>query len=802
MTKEQVEPCYHCGEDCGPAPIRLDEKLFCCSGCKTVYEILSQGDACDYYRFEEHPGFKASGKEIGTKYAWLDQEEIRRELTEYSEGGISRVRLFIPSIHCSSCIWLLENLRKLNSGVLHSMVNFTRKEVVITFREQEISLRQLVELLVSVNYIPQISLDSLNKATRGKVNRGVLYRLGVAGFCFGNIMLFSFPAYLSVNDTVENLLRQNFGILNILFGIPAAFYSGSVYFVSAWKGLKNKFISIDLPIATGILVLFCRSFYEITSGTGHGFMDSLAGLVFFLSIGRWYQDLTYQALSFDRDYKSYFPVAVTVILDDGNETVVPLRHLKTGMRMMIRNQELIPADSLLVKGEGMIDYSFVSGESSPIPKSAGERVFAGGRQTGATIELIVEKEVAQSRLTELWNQDMDGTEKITRWDSLMDVISRYFTAAIILISLASGIYWYLISPSMAFLVVTSVLIVACPCALAMTIPFTFGGTMRFFGKNNFYLKRTAVVETMASTDTIVFDKTGTITTTNSLETDISNLAADEEQFSAILSVVRHSTHPSSQAIAGKLANFPVREISGFREIPAKGVEGYVNGNLIRAGSESFITNTESKTPVPGKIYISFNDKFLGYAVIKNQYRAGMSEVLLKLAGKYELHLLSGDNDAELPVLRNYFPSVEHLNFNQTPQDKLHYINNLKKNGKRVLMVGDGLNDAGALRESDCGISIADDVYHFSPACDAILESGQFHRLPDFLAFTKRSMKIVYLSIGFSFLYNLVGLSYAISGKLSPVVSAILMPLSSVSVVAFVSLTVFLTARFYHLSLKR
>jgi Cu+-exporting ATPase len=787
--------CYHCGEDCGRAPVNFENKIFCCNGCRTVYEILSQGGACDYYRFENHPGIKAPGKEVGSRYAWLDQPEIRAELLEYSENGISKIKLFIPAIHCSSCIWLLENLSRLHQGIIHSTVNFTSKEVVITFRDEEITLRQLVELLVSVNYIPQLSLDSLNKDAKKSYNRGIYYRLGVAGFCFGNIMLFSFPAYLSVNDAVENLLRHNFGILNVLFGIPVAFYSGSVYFISAWKGLRKRFISIDLPIAIGILVLFSRSVYEIISGTGPGFMDSLAGLVFFLSIGRWYQDKTYQALSFERDYKSYFPVAVTVITEMGEEAIVPLKHLKTGMRIMVRNQELVPADALLVKGTGSIDYSFVSGESAPVSKIAGERVFAGGRQVGATIELIVEKEVTQSKLTELWNQDMTGSGKSTKWDSVMDVISRWFTAAIIVISAFSGVYWYLIAPSAAFTVVTAVLIVACPCALAMTLPFTFGGTMRFFGKNNFYLKSTSVVELLSGIDTIVFDKTGTITSNDGFSTDLSALTASTAQLAAIYSLVRHSTHPSSQALAGALAGHPVHEVIDFKELPAKGVEGWINGQFYKVGSEVFVTGATAAHPMPGKIYVSCGMDVIGYVTIKNQYRPGMKHVLETLARQYELHLLSGDNDAELPALLQFFPSNEQLNFNQTPQEKLHYIRNLKHQGKRVLMVGDGLNDAGALRESDCGISIADDIYHFSPACDAILESGQFRHLPDFLTFSRISMRIVYLSMAFSFLYNIIGLSFAVSNNLSPIVSAILMPLSSVSIVGFVTLAVWVAGRF-------
>jgi Cu+-exporting ATPase len=658
-----------------------------------------------------------------------------------------------------------------------------------------LTLRQLIELLASINYIPQLNLDTFEKGAKRKINRGIYYRLGVAGFCFGNIMLFSFPAYLSVNDAVENLLRQNFGFLNILFGIPVAFYSGSVFIISAYKGLKKRFVSIDVPIAAGILVLFFRSVYEIISGTGPGFMDSLAGLIFFLSIGRWYQDKTYQALSFERDYRSYFPVAVTVLSDSGVESIIPIRKLKTGMRIMVRNQELIPADALLVRGEGSIDYSFVSGEASPVMKKEGDRIFAGGRQVGASIELIVEREVAQSRLTELWNQDMTGGDKQTRWDSMLDVISRYFTVVILILATVSGVFWWFYNPSMAFLVVTAILIVACPCALAMTYPFSLGGAMRVFGRNSFYLKRTGVVEAISRIDAIVFDKTGTITRNDGPGADFSALAASRDQLHWISSLARHSTHPASVAIYRQLQGFTALPVTGFAETPARGIEGYVLGHFLKIGSGEFVSASTTIAAAGSRVFISIDQETVGFVSLNNHYREGMKEVLTALAQRYELHLLSGDNDAEMQNLLAFFPSRDHLHFNKSPRDKLDYIRNLKASGKRVLMIGDGLNDAGALRESDCGISIADDIYLFSPACDAILESGQFRRLPDFLGFSRISMKIVFISMGLSFLYNVVGLSFAITGNLSPVISAILMPLSSVTIVAFVTLSVFISARF-------
>jgi len=784
--------CYHCGADCRVAPVRFDGKVFCCQGCRTVYEILSQGNACDYYRYEAHPGMKADNLEIGSRYAYLDHPDIAREMLDFYDDGIGKVRLYISAIHCSSCIWLLENLQKLHPGVVASTVNFGKKEVSVTFRESRISLRKLVELLVSIGYVPE--LERQRTAGKPRVNHGVYYRLGVAGFCFGNIMLFSFPAYLSVNDAVENLLRQNFGLLNILFGIPVAFYSGSVFITSAWKGLRRGFISIDLPIAVGILILFFRSFYEILSGTGPGFMDSLAGLVFFLSIGRWYQDKTYQALSFERDFRSYFPVAVTLLSDSGEESILPLRDLKPGMRILVRSRELVPADALLVAGEGSIDYSFVSGEASPVPKKAGDRVFAGGRQTGASIELIVEREVTQGHLTSLWNQDAGGPAGKPGWDSVLDVISRYFTWIVLGISLISGITWWFVDRSQAFLVVTAVLIVACPCALAMTYPFSLGGTMRIFGRNNFYLKRLNVVEKLSKMDTIVLDKTGTITRNDLPVADFSSLLADAYECRLIASLARQSTHPASVAVYRHLQAGEMIAVSGFRESASEGAEGLVDGHTVRIGSARFVAGETNTVAQGTRVHVSIDGRSCGHVAIRNHYREGMKEVLTELAQRYELHLLSGDNDAERDNLQAFFPSAKHLNFNQSPADKLEYVRRLRASGKKVIMIGDGLNDAGALRESDCGITIADDVYHFSPACDAILGSEQFRKLPAFLKFTRTAMRIVTGSIGLSFLYNVIGLSFAVSGHLSPVVSAILMPLSSVSVVALVSLSVYLAAR--------
>ncbi|MDM8158976.1 heavy metal translocating P-type ATPase metal-binding domain-containing protein [Labilibaculum sp. K2S] len=785
-TKKHI--CVHCGDDCGSHPVIWDEKPFCCNGCSTVYQILHENELCTYYDFESNPGIKIEAGKYKEKFAFLDDNEIAEQLYEFAEGNIRKITLYIPSIHCSSCIWLLEHLNILNQGVIKSMVNFVKKEVAITFNSDEISIRELAELLSSIHYIPEITLDKLQLKQNEEVNKSLLYKIGIAGFCFGNIMLLSLPEYVPGHEYLETHFKEFFGMMNFFLVLPVFFYSGSDYLLSAIKAIKHKFINIDVPISMGILMLFIQSSIEIFSGSGAGYMDSLTGLIFFLLIGKWYQNRTYQALSFERDYRSYFPVAVSK-LEKGIEISTPIEKLQKGDIILIRNQELIPADGILMKGEAQIDYSFVTGESKPVFKESGDAVFAGGKQIGSAIELTIEKDVIQSRLTQLWNQFEGEDSSNTKLNSLIDQISKYFTIVIIAIGLFAGIYWLLNDSSKAVFAFTSVLIVACPCALALSAPFALGNTMRLMGRMGIYLKSSAVVEKLNSITAIVFDKTGTITQADEVKVNFHGDALSDDDKIAIKSLTRHSTHTLSATLYEYYKSIPPETVVDYTELPSMGISGTINGRKIKLGSAKFIHEGKTETSsLNTEVYLSVDGKIKGHFSMSNQYRTGLSELINGLAPKYDLHILSGDNDSEMENLKQIFPTTSIIRFNQSPNDKLEYINNLKKQNKYVLMIGDGLNDAGALKTSDVGISIADDIYHFSPACDAILEASKFQELKYFLKISAKSVWIVKLSFILSFLYNLFGLYFAVQGILSPIVAALLMPISSISVVAFATFT--------------
>jgi Cu+-exporting ATPase len=797
MSKDMdtSQSCFHCGLEIKKSDlIVFDSKNFCCKGCQTVYEIFSTNDLGCYYDFENSPG--ATPLDIEGKYDFLDNEKILEKLLEFHEESTAVVSLTIPHIHCSSCIWILENLQRLESGIRTSMVNFNEKTVRITYNSDEVSLKKIVNLLSAIGYEPYISLENYETGVKTE-DRSLTYKLGVAFFCFGNIMLLSFPEYFEASEFWLDQYREFFRWLIFALALPTFFYSASGYYVSAYKSIRTGMLNIDIPIALGIVVMFIRSTVDIIMGHGQGFFDSLSGLIFFMLLGKMFQIKTYNFLSFERDFKSYFPIAVTK-LNNGIEESVPIYDVIKGDRLLIRNQELIPVDGILLSQEATLDYSFVTGEANAIVKNSGDKVFAGGKQIGQLIEMQVLESVSQSYLTQLWSNDVFQKKVNQHFKTITDTISHYFTPILLLIAFAGFGYWIFFDVNTAFNVFTAVLIVACPCALALTAPFTFGNILRILGKKKIYLKNALVIEQLAKVDTLVFDKTGTITTTEKSTIDYQGISLSSEQKRLIKNSLRASNHPLSRMLYVDLPEVELLKMDSFEEFVGKGIEAHFEGNKIILGAPNFVGNPQKQNVAETSIHISINDVYLGKFIFKNAYREGLSKLFKQLSQKYQLHILSGDNDGEREFLEKLLPSNTNLIFNQKPEQKLIFIKNLQDQGRNVMMIGDGLNDAGALAQSNVGISISENVNVFSPACDAILDASEFQNISAFLKLSKKAIRTIKMSFTLSLLYNVVGLSFAVTGNLLPLVAAIIMPLSTVTIVSFVTIMSNIYAKKLHL----
>jgi P-type Cu+ transporter len=796
--KEQVD-CYHCGTACVTKSISIDDKIFCCEGCKLVYEILNENGLCDYYKIQNHPGLTQIKAVRDDKYAYLDNEEIARKLYKFTDGNNTIVTLYIPGVHCSSCMWLLEHMHKLTPGITESRLNFTAKEVTIRFQRAQISFRKIVELLATIGYEPYISLDDAGKKKSKNFNRQKVYKLGVAGFCFGNIMLMSFPEYLTDHSGIEHQYANLFRILNLVLSIPVFFYSASEFFVSAWAGLRQRILNIDAPIVLALVITYARSIYEIFAGIGGGYLDSMSGIVFFMLVGRIVQERTYKSISFHRDYKAYFPIAVNVVTAGGVESK-NLQDLKEKDVVQLHNDEIVPADSILVKGNARIDYSFVTGESEPVSIAEGAMVYAGGKQVGEQITIQVIKPVAGSYLTSLWNHYAFQKNKIeqNQRESVIHKLSKYFTYVLFTLAALTAIYWWVNDPSKILPSVSAMLIVACPCALLLAATYTNGNLLRIFSNNGLFLRDATIIEQLGNVNHIVFDKTGTLTQGSSHFITSGHQLCDSEK-DMLFNVVRSSQHPYSKALAASLGARQTLEVSGWMEHSGKGIEALVNGQKVVVGSASFVeVHTDDSTKAT--VYVKIGEKVTAFYLIPD-FRESIPQVIPVLNNDYELSLLSGDNDKQKSVLKELFSSDSELLFEQKPIDKLHYIEKLQKDGAQVMMVGDGLNDAGALQQSNVGVTLADDINNFTPSCDAILDAKRFPGLPGLMRLARSGKNIINLSFFISILYNIVGLTISMQGKMEPMIAAILMPASTVSIVLISTGVSSLVAKKFGLKLK-
>ncbi len=766
--------CHHCGDDCKDGLIEVNDHSFCCNGCVMVFQLLEDNGLSYFY----HEGTGVRPQEVD--YAFLDDEQVVDALVHFKDDNLTKIVLELPTIHCVSCIWLLEHLTKLVSAVKQSRVDYLKKTCSVLFDHNQMNLRGIIEVLSSIGYPPRFNLDKIDKRhSVPQSGRSLYYKLGVAGFCFGNIMLLSFPEYLGLQGDRAFTYLSYF---NILLALPVVFYAGADYLRSAWTSARRAELGIDLPIAIGMLVLFTRSIVEISMGLGEGYLDSLAGFVFFLLIGRWFQQRSFDSIHFDRDYKSYFPISVERKEAD-MWSYVNVRSLEIGDIIKLKHGEIIPCDGLLKGGEGRIDYSFVTGEEYQQIKNLGDKLYAGGRQQGSAIELIVTKAVDQSYLTKLWDEEVFAEQKADLPSKLMDMISKYFVAAILLLALGTFIYWMGRDMAMAVKTTTAVLIIACPCVLALSVPFIYGNMMRILARQQVYVRNTGVLEAIADVTHILFDKTGTLTDMNSMTVEFYGEELNEHELSMIAAIVHQSNHILCRRLTIHHKDGPSCKVEHFKEYIGQGLEGIVWNTKIRMGSAAFIlgaTDNQDKT----EVLVEIDSRYKGRYTFKQSLRKGILDTICRLKTRFSLQLLSGDNSNDKQRMTELLGGEVPLYFGQTPLQKLNKVKDLQSQSCQVMMIGDGLNDAGALRQSNVGVVISHADNSFSPACDVILSHEPFSRLTDYISFIVGGRSLLYGAVGLSIIYNVVGLSLAMAGYLTPVVAAILMPISSVTVMVY------------------
>lgn len=781
--------CHHCHELISDNKVLFSEYEFCCHGCKTVFQILSENNLCEYYELDSKAGMRIQSELRKNKYDFLEKLEFRAKFVKFSDGTTTHTLLSIPQMHCRSCLWLLERLYKINDNIISTQVYYEKKEIYIVFDESKLSLPSLVAILASIGYEPSLNLEMEDNSLQTK--RTEILKIGISGFCFANIMMLSLPEYFSSGLIHEVGFRTAIPYILVTLSLPILFYTASDFFTSAIHGLRKGILNIDLPVSIAIIITFLRSMFELYQGSSNGYLDSMSGIVFFMLIGRWLQNRTHNFLHFNRNYLSYFPIAVEKI-KSGIAKITPIQDIEIQDIIKIYTNEIIPVDSILSKGEAIIDYSFVNGESTPVPISIGEHIYAGGRQMNGAIELVVMKKHSQSQLTSLWNhysfsQNKDEVKAI--WT---DKIGIYFTMAVLLMSGAAGTYWYTQADyTRMWNSISTVLIVACPCALLLASSFTYGQVMRILSQYKFYVRNYSILDKLYAINHVVFDKTGTLTYTDHQHVRYEGKELSQDEKRCASSLLSHSSHPLSKGIFNFLNLNEQLSLVNFKEEIGRGLEGWVEDRHIKIGSDSYCELRSQNNQTHVNLII--DNVHLGTYFFSNVYRHGISSLMKKVQKKYAVSILSGDSDSEYETLRKIINPDSEILFNQSPIQKLEYIERLKGMQREVLMIGDGLNDAGAFQSSAVAIALTEKNNFFNPSSDIILDAENFPKLNQFLEFIFRTKTIIYISFGYSILYNIIGLFFALRGVLSPVIAAILMPISSISIILFIHLM----TEYYH-----
>lgn len=771
-----TDVCKHCGDPCGVRAIRASGEAFCCRGCASVFTLLRESGLDAFYGAGPTPGVsQRKAQRAAARFAALDLPEVRSRFVDFDDGERACVTFAVPDLHCASCLWLVERLWRVNDGIVRAEADLVRRTVRVWFRPSRITLRGVAEQLAAIGYEPLVT-DEAAARQLPPARRRLYVKLAVAGFAFGNIMLFSIPRYIN-GGPLDGGFQQLFDTLNIAFAVPVLLYSALEFFSGSWRALKHGRLTLDVPIALGLAVMFGRSVFDIVSGAGEGYMDSFTGLVFFLLIGRLLQHKAFDRIAFDRSFRSFLPLSVLAERGGALEPL-PLEYLRAGDRIVVRPHEIIPAGARLLEGDGSIDYAFVTGESTPVSVKAGDVLRAGGRVSGRSVRCELIEPVSSSRLAALWNDAAFTRTKRSWLAAVTDAFGATFTVTATLLAISGAIAWWP-DTVMAMQVATAVLIIACPCAITLAAPITLGTAMEMLGRRGLYLKHGSVALDLARTSAIAFDKTGTLTTASGgLQAAPVGLSDDEWRLTRRLAA--ESVHPVSRAIAVVPASGTV---TACVDVPGRGLRGIVDGHRVVIGSRSFVAEECGRDDgeLPDETAVAIDGIVCGSIRLRTPERPGIDDAVRRLTGSHDVWMISGDHEAEQTRWQQVFGA--RMSFRQSPEQKLARITEAQAAGSRVLMVGDGLNDAAALAAANVGMAVSDDTACIVPACDAVIRGDRLETLPALLRFARQARYVVIACFVISILYNIAGLSLALAGRLTPLVTAVLMPISSLTILA-------------------
>lgn len=777
-VSSSTTPCLHCGE---PVTSNTAAERFCGTGCRAAYDMIKGMGLESYYRHRlldpNQPAPKPENPDGPVSH--FDFESY----TQSDENGISTLHLMVEGLQCAACVWLIETVLRKQPGVTYARLNMTTRRLVLKWNREQTDATVLIQAVSHLGYRLAPYDPKLISAASSEHEKKLLRALVVAGFATGNVMLFSVSVWAGQGADMAPLTRDMMHWLSALIALPAIAYAARPFFTSALSALKARRTNMDVPISLAIILTSTMSLVETIRMGEHVYFDSAITLVFFLLIGRYLDSRARaRARATGENLMGLRARAVTIIRDDGTREIVPPEKLKPAMHILVAAGERIAADALVVSGESDIDTQFISGESLPERAVPGTKVFAGTLNLSAPLNVQVTATGEDTLLGEIVRLMETAEDARARYVALAERIARFYSPVVHILAAGAFLGWWIMGAMAwqdAMMVAIAVLIITCPCALGLAVPIVQVIAGGQFLAHGMLMKSGTALERLASADVCVFDKTGTLTQGQPQWVNRGDLSEDDIRLAGSLAAV--SKHPLSRALVQEIKD--VIPADGVQEIPGSGLKLMTADGAVRLGRRAWCTVAEAPETDQAELWLSQPHKPPVRFAFSDLIRSDAAEIVAALKHRgLDVMLLSGDRTRAVEAAARA-AGIEDWHANLKPADKVAVLQDLADQGHRVMMIGDGLNDAPALAAAHVSISPSSAADVSQTVADVIFQGKKLAPVIKALNLAKRAERLIKQNFALSFAYNALTIPLALAGLVTPLIAAIAMSTSSIVVIS-------------------
>lgn len=790
--------CAHCGNAVPLALVQKDAmRQFCCSGCRSVFAILNEMGLDAYYRRRDESGVSARPATTTDKsYAEFDEPEFLSLHCRPLAAGTATAmatELYLENVHCTACLWLVEKIPTLVPGVLEARLDLSRAVVRVVWDLPTVQLSTIARTLDSLGY-PCHALHGLDReALRRREDRALLARIGVAGAAAGNAMLLAIALYCGAFDGIEQSFVEFFRFASAAVALPSLLWSGAVFYRGALAALRTRTPHMDLPITIGILVGSVSGVVNIVRSRGEIYFDTLTMLVFLLLVGRYLQRRQQRSADGAAELLGALAPSTARVVESDGVREVPVEAVSPNALVEVRAGDHVPVDGVVIEGVSSVDTALLTGESLPVDVVVGSRVHAGCINVSGRVLVRAERAGSETRVARLVRSMEEAASRKAPIVVAANRLSGYFVVTVLAIAALTGFLWMRIDPSRAIDRVVALLVVTCPCALGLATPLAVSVALGRAARRGLLVKGGEYLEALARPGLLVFDKTGTLTEG---KLAVLEFTGDRSIAPLVHAVEARSAHPVARAVERALDAGADTEVTAMRETPGGGIEARVAGHDVVVGSVPFVRGrcsipawalaraTEVANDGTTPVLVSVDGDVRAMLAVGDPVRTDARPCLEALQRMgYRLAVLSGDQPAVVhAVSKKIGVQFDEVVGGASPEAKLAFIEEKAATGS-VIMVGDGVNDAAALSAATVGIAIRGGAEASLEAADVFATHDGLHPLVELAEGSRRTLKVIRASLWRSLAYNLSVGTLAALGFVGPLLAALLMPLSSLTVIA-------------------